>query len=70
MCSRLKAGDWDRWNYFAVVMVPKRLISEKTGFKLFSDRFSLHIRQMSKPIRDIVTATRNIAKPNFLVLIP
>lgn len=70
MYRRLKAEDWDRWNHSAVFMVQNRLISKKTGFKLFSDRFPLRIRQKSKPRRDMVTTILNIAKPKFLVPVP
>lgn len=63
MHRRLKAGDWDRWNHFAIVMVQNRLISKNTGFKFFSDIFLLSISQMSKPKRDMVTAILNTAKP-------
>lgn len=66
MYRRLKAGSWDRWNHhFVLIMVKKRLVSKKTGFKFFSDRFPLDIRQNSKPRRGIVTSILNIAKPSF-----
>lgn len=63
MHRRLKVGDWERCNHFAIVMVQNILISKKNGFKLFSDMFLLSIRQMSKPKRDMVTAILNTTKP-------
>lgn len=71
MYRKPKAGEWDRcYSTFALTVVSDGWISKKKCFKFFSGRFPLHIRKISKPRRDMVTAILDITKPNFLVPIP
>lgn len=54
---------------FAIIVVPKGLISKETHCKFFLDTVPLHVRKISKQIKDTVAIISNTAKPNFLVLI-